>query len=474
MTPKLWSRRSPGRASQDVPATLTTACPEAPIAKAGPASGATTTVGRAVQTLASHALRLALAAVTGVVIARALQPESRGVYAVIATTAGIAVLAGQFSLEKSQIALWPDASRQRALIGNGLILGLLLGLVAAASTLTFMTVFAPLPEPHLLIIALVAVPFCVAWSNLQSILLLQSRIRPVNRASVMTGLCQCLPILLLAAAGTLNVTAVIVCWTISTVLPFVLFVHALGRSTIRGNMTLARRQLVLSGRYYLHPVAFHLLLTVDVLLLNALASPAEVGVYTVAVTVLYLAQVPAEAVTQICLPRQTVESNRDAEVATCRTIRLNLLLSAIVVGGLVITAPVLIPLVYGSAYGGSVAPLFARAPGSLALVLLRPIEQYLVRLERPLTMTAIPVGALAVNLVLNILLIPRLGAVGAGLAWSVAYLTVAGVEVLWFARVSGVPPRELLPRLSDLDPVLSRLRCRGRSHSVGEPNVDKG
>ncbi|GAA0432377.1 hypothetical protein Acor_76120 [Acrocarpospora corrugata] len=408
---------------------------------------------RALDTVACQVLRLALAAVTGVLLARALEPGSRGLYAVVATTAGITIEIGHLSLQQSQIAFWPDVAKRRALLANGLFIGLLLGLVCALVSFTASLVL-PLAPPELLAIALLAVPFGVAATNLNGIMLLRARQRLVNRAWVLTGLTQCVPLLILIALGQASVTAVIVCWALSSAAPFMLFTATLKLRSLRGRMSLARRQLGLAGRYHLGRTAFYLLLTVDVLLLNALASAREAGLYTVAAAVLSLAAAPGEAVRQLSLARQADADGDGARQATTRALRLNLLTATAVVAVLAAAAPILIPLVYGPAYAPSVAPMLALAPGAIMLALLKPVEQFLVRLSRPMTMTAIPVLALGVNLVLNAVLIPSWGAVGAALASTAAYTVIAVVELTWFVRASSTAPRELVPRRADL--VLTR------------------
>ncbi|GAA3024138.1 lipopolysaccharide biosynthesis protein [Streptosporangium longisporum] len=413
-----------------------------------------TTLKRTVQTMASHLVRLTLAALTGILIARTLQPEGRGVYAMIATTGGIAIVLGGLSIGRSQIALWPDPARHRALTGNGLLLGLLLGVASALVTLAAVTALVPVPAPHLLVVALLAVPFGVAAVNLNGIALLRSRSDLANRGVVATALVLNLPILVLSAAGKLTVAAVIVCWTLAITAPFWLLLAGLGPRAMRVEAALARRQLALSCRYHPGLVAFHLLLSADVFLLGALASPAEVGLYTVGTAFLTFSRVPADAVTQVVLPRQTVVDGAGARDVTVRVLRLNLALSALFSGALAAVSPVLVPLLYGAAFTGSVTPLLLLAPGMVALSLLRPVEQYLIRLERPATMTVIAAGALTLDLALNAVLIPRWGAAGAALAASVSYTAMAVTEIAWFATRTSTPLRALLPRPSDLKAAL--------------------
>lgn len=400
--------------------------------------------------LASRTLRLALGAVTGVVLARTLQPEGRGIYTLIATTMVTAIAVGHLSLEKSQIALWRDEARHRALITNALVLSMALGTAAALAAAVFLTVSGSPGASPLWAMALLAVPFGAASVNLTSVLLLQSRRKVVNGGAVAAGTVQCLPVLALAATGNVTVTSVVICCAVAPLVPFLFAVRALWPVSLRCEWSLVRTQLSLSSRYHVGLVACHLLLNVDVFLLSAMDSASAVGIYTVAVTLMALTRVPAEAITQVALPQQAVSGTHEAGRITARTLRLNLLVSGALIGLIAVTSPWVIPLVYGHAYAASVTPLLILAPGAVALTLTRLTEQYLVRLDRPMTMTAISCGALGVNLLLNLVTIPRWGAVGAALAATSAFTLLALLETVWFLRSARMSALDLVPRLTDL------------------------
>ncbi|WP_055481115.1 polysaccharide biosynthesis C-terminal domain-containing protein [Sphaerimonospora mesophila] len=429
-------------------------------------------VGKLLRTMASQAVPLALAAVAGVFLSRCLQPEGRGVYATVTVTAGTALVVGHLSVGRSQLALWPVLTRHRPLVGNAAILGLLLGAVSAAVAFCLVSVLHVAADPRLMVMALLAVPFGVAAVNLRGIALLQSRVGLANLATVLPAVVLYVPILVLAVTGAATVPVVVACWAVSTILPFVLFFRPLGLPA-PGEVTLARRQLTLSGRYHLGTVAVQLLLTADVLLLNALVGPAEAGLYTVATSFLALSRVPTDALAQIVVSRQAVRDESDARAVTARVIRLTLLLVCAVVGVLALAAPLVIPLVYGPAFAGSVAPLLALAPGMIPWSLQRPVEQYLVRLGRPMTMTAAAAAALAANLALNAVLIPHWGALGAALASTVGYSALALVELAWFARTARLGLADLLPRARDVRWAISALRSRRRP-ARGEAGVLTG
>ncbi|MEV1169992.1 polysaccharide biosynthesis C-terminal domain-containing protein [Nonomuraea sp. NPDC049784] len=428
----------------------------------GQAETARSAVGVVFRTLVTRAIRLGLSMVTGVLIARTLQPEGRGIYAVIATVAGAAIVVGHLSLEKSQLAMWSDRSRHRSLTTNGVILGLGVGSVSALGAMALVPVAGWPGEFWLWALALVAVPFGAAAINLNNILMLQSRMDLLNRKVVCCSLVQCLPILALAAVGHVTIASVVVCWAVSTALPFFLAARELRPISPRLDRDLVRRQLSLSSRYHVGWVAMYLLVTIDVVLLNAMDSSATVGIYTVAVTVMALTRIPGETISQVVLPEQAAGDVDDVKHVTARALRLNLLVSAALVAGLAGVSPWLVPLVYGQSFTGSVAPLIALAPGTVALMMVRPLEQYLVRLDRPMTMTVVSVTALTANILLNLVMIPRWGAVGAALASTVTYILMAFMEASRFVRSTGLAARELVPGPADLRVLLRPLTAKLR------------
>ncbi|MEU7856529.1 polysaccharide biosynthesis C-terminal domain-containing protein [Nonomuraea sp. NPDC049141] len=418
--------------------------------------------GVAFRSLATRALWLTLAMVTGAIVARFLQPEGRGIYAVITTTAGIAMLLGHLSLEKSQLALWSDRTRHPALITNGWVLGLAMGTVAAMAAVIVVAATSMPGEWHLWIWALLAVPFGAAAVNLSSVLVLQDRMDVLNRRTVVCSVGQSLTVALLAAADRITVTNVVICWAVSAALPFFFALHGLRRVPLCWDVSLVRRQFALSGRYHVGWVATYLIASLDVLLLSALQSVTASGLYTVAVTVMTLSRIPGNTITQVVLPRQAASEPDEAKRITAWSFRINLLTSSAVVATLAGASPWLIPLVYGAPFAGSVAPLLALAPGAIAFVQVRLLEQYLVRLDRPTTMTVISLLALTANVLLNLVAIPLWGVMGAAFSSSATYVFMAVLTVSRFTRTTGLPVQTLLPGAADVRLVLRPLLDRRR------------
>lgn len=399
-------------------------------------SSGNSNTAKIVQTVISQGLRLLLATVTSILIARYLQPEGRGLYAMIVSLVSTSVILGHFTIVNSQIAFWKDGALSRALTANGLLLGVGLGAVAALGAFAVSPLVFPNRPALLLAVALSAVPAMAAIINLRGILTLQARVGLVNRSILISGLVNCVSLVLLAVLGHFTISTVIVMWAVSAVLPLPSYLRALRPNLSHATRELAVRQLGLAGRYYVGNIAQHVLLwsVADIMLLNTLASASEAGLYSVAVVVTTIARVPAEAVIQVVLPQQAGGDMTASAAATARALRLLSLCSSGCAFLLAAASPLLVPWVFGPSYEGSVLPLAVLAPGVTAYGVARLTAQYLIRLDRPLSMSGITVAALAMNIALDLLLIPGWGAVGAALSSSISFGLLAAVEVVWFFR----------------------------------------
>ncbi|MBB5870809.1 O-antigen/teichoic acid export membrane protein [Allocatelliglobosispora scoriae] len=385
--------------------------------------------------MGTRAVLLCLGVGTGVVLARALGPEGRGHYTVAVTIATVAMALGHLSVEQAQISLWRDPLRRDGLIGNGPSLGLITGTAAALVTGAVLVAglrwpALGLPDPLLLGVALASVPFTTASVYVTGTSLLRGRIGVVNRSRLGAAAVQCSALVLLAALGMLTAGWVVAIFTATALLQFVL----LRPGPHRWNRSLARLTLRAGLPLHTGSSAFFLLQRVDILLLNALASPIAVGLYSVAVTVAEMTRLIADSVTQTAMPgladadeEAAIRATRRATVATFAAA----LGSAGVLGGCAWFA---LPLVYGPDFAGSAAPLIALLPGLVLLAGTRPAGAWLLRVGRPHLVSATSVAGLGLNVALNLLLVPRFGAVGCALASTAGYGALALSQLCWFVH----------------------------------------
>ncbi|WP_214412865.1 lipopolysaccharide biosynthesis protein [Sphaerisporangium fuscum] len=410
-------------------------------------------------TIMARGMVTASTAVVGVITARTLLPEGRGRYAVLIAIAWAGLVLGGLSADQGQVVLWTDSGRRPALTANALVLGVLLGVVAAPAV-GVVTVLAG-AGPACTAVMLVSVPILIAWEYLCGIALLRNRTDVLNRATILASLLWCASVIATALAGWLTAELAFALWTVYELVTVVFFVIALRPDVRRFDLGLARRTVGVGLRYHLGLVCTQLLPRIEILLVNTFGSTSQAGLYAVAVTLADLARIPVEALVKVALPRQVEGDRLRAAQITLRAARGAFLMAVVSVGGLTVLAPTLVPLVYGDAFRGSVVPFFCLTPGVVALSVARPIWIFLVRLDRPWTVTTMSVSALALDVLLGVFFIRLWGATGCAAVSSAVLTTLAAAQCAWFLRVTGTPVRRLLPRWSEIATSLSAAGTRG-------------
>jgi O-antigen/teichoic acid export membrane protein len=405
---------------------------------------------RAVAVAATRVTLLVVGTIASVVIARTLGPTGRGQYAFAVAVATTLTALAHASVEQAQIYLVSIGTTVRRLAANGVALGAGLGAAAVVLLLALSTVTG-YPSQHpfsdvALLLALATVPVSVVVLYANGLLVLQGRTDLLNRTGLLAGITQCALLVGLAAADRLTVVTVLAVWLLNAAAPLIISLSHLRPAVRDLSWDLARRELSLGLRYHAGLSSLYLLLRVDVLLLAALRSDADVGLYALAVSLVELTNIATDAVATVVMKRQVTISLEDAAVLTARVIGVTVVLATVAVLGLVVSAGFVVPLVYGEEFAGAVPALYALGPGVLALAATRSAGGYLVRLNRPWVVSLLATTAMIVNVALNLALIPRFGIVGAGLASSVAYVGLAAAYLIWMCRASGVGLRAFSPR----------------------------
>ncbi|MFC7197251.1 polysaccharide biosynthesis C-terminal domain-containing protein [Halosimplex aquaticum] len=160
-------------------------------------------------------------------------------------------------------------------------------------------------------------------------------------------------------------------------------------------------------------------------LVAALAGSSQTGYYKAALQLAeFLWFVPVAL--QTALLHSTSEmwskgqNSRVTEVAS-RVTRYSLLFTLLLVLGLWALADELIPLYYGEEFTSAILPLLFLLPGSLGFAVARPI--YSISQGKGDMKPLILASGLSalINIVLNLVLIPKYGMVGAAIATSIGY-----------------------------------------------------
>jgi O-antigen/teichoic acid export membrane protein len=159
----------------------------------------------------------------------------------------------------------------------------------------------------------------------------------------------------------------------------------------------------------------------DVFIVNYFLNPVQVGIYAVGVTVSEsLWQIPQAAATAL-FPRTARTVQGDATEFTCLILRQVLVISCVSGALLAVVSPIAIPLLFGARFAPSVPVIWWILPGTISLALGKVASSDLAGRHKTFYTSIFGIVSLVVTVVLDLVLIPRMGIVGAALASSAAY-----------------------------------------------------
>jgi O-antigen/teichoic acid export membrane protein len=416
---------------------------------------------------------LVAAGVLSIVLARAIGPSGNGEYALLATVVGVAVLVCSLGLSSGityevSRASWPA----RRAFRESYLAAVLLGALGVAGGIGFYTLTQDSVlrsvDLALVLIALASIPPFLAGQFASSILLGDDRYEAYGLLPLTTA-----AVTLVVAAGLtipFGLTGAIVGMLAAAVVTAAAGAALLARPS-PGDATHAaavqgpgpRRPLREAFRFglpgWIGNIFQQANYRFDVIILGAYASTADVGVYSVALTLASIAWVLPHGLQTVIFPRtasldagtQTGEvSTEESDAAVTRATRHSVLL--LPPAGLVVLALLaLVPLVYGRSFDQTVVLGLVLLPGVLALGVGKVLGSVVAGRGKP--RYNLYTGALSalITVALYFALIPPYGAWGAAIASSVSYFTTTVLACVFFKHVVGVPlGRALIPTAADL------------------------
>jgi O-antigen/teichoic acid export membrane protein len=385
--------------------------------------------------LGAESLGRVAALATSLLIARGLGPEEFGVFAFLS---GIAVLLA----ELGDLGLQGLASR--ALVAETVSLGAILraklwltGFVLAASGAALGLLGAGLSAARgLLLVPLVLYYAFAGWSELFGVALRAAGLRGREAITILcfrlTTLALVCATLFLAARGLGSLA-----WALAlSPAPAILIGGLFLRGARFGAAPAAAPLAVLKEAF---PLAINgglalLGLRVEVLALTFFAGELATGLFAAALKVVdSLILVPA-AITAGAMPALTREAIKGQGPVRQRTAQTLALLGVPAALGLLLLAPQVVALLYGSAYAASAEPLRLLAPSLVPIFLNNVMLNALLALGKaPLLprLTALRVG---LAIVLALALVPRFGIAGAACGFSLSELLLTPVAAVACAR----------------------------------------
>ena len=420
-------------------------------------------IGRALRDtlgiLGTRVIWSVMGVVSGVVLARWLGPHDRGILALVLLLPSTVLTLVKLGVSQATVFF---INRKEATVdqvaSNSVILAILLGVLSSAVVWALRDnllhrILSDVPAWALLL-ALVRVPMLLLDNYLYSILQATGQFGLYNRRLLQSEGLRLLLVAIFVMGLNLGLPAAVATYTFIGVVNIVWLMVNM-RETIRFSLKLdlelLQRMLSFGIRSYVQVVTAHLLLRIDVYMVQAFLGPAQTAFYALALHFTELVLEVPQAIGLVLYPKLAALPEAEIHRLTAQTCRRTLMVTVPAAAALALLGPWVITAWYGTPYAPAGAPLPWAAVGVAAMSIFVIITRDFTTRQKQRVNTVAGLLALVTNVALNIVLIPLQGIVGASLATAVAYSGACVILITFFLRESGMPWHAVLvPTREDL------------------------
>ncbi|MBB6635125.1 lipopolysaccharide biosynthesis protein [Cohnella thailandensis] len=425
------------------------------------------------QTLITMAISVAILVVnmaTGIITARFLGPEGRGVQTALILWPQFLAFAGTFGIHAALLYhMKKDPMHEAKLYYASLWLTVCAGAICVAAGLLLIPAWVEAEDVVAAQWLMATTPFVLLFFMHNALFRGREEFHLFNRMRYLVPLLTLAALLLLAMGDRLTPITSAIAYT-ATYIPVTVLamIRAMRiyRPVFAGMRSAYKKILAYGFGAYGIDLLGNLILYLDQIILIHLLAPGPLGLYVVAVSFSRVAAVFSSSINMVLYPKASSLPPGDAALLTLRVFKLSLVAALAFVAAFTVAAPFLIHLLYGSSFEGSTdifRLLVLEVVLSGAALML---AQAFMATGKPFVATVSQAIGVVLIIPLMYYLVPEHGVIGAGwalLLTSVIRLLFVAVVFEWKFRFN---LRTLLPGSDDYRWLISLIRGRKTQAAV--------
>ncbi|MFS8084764.1 MAG: oligosaccharide flippase family protein [Acidobacteriota bacterium] len=412
-------------------------------------------------TFGTRLLMLAGLVGSSVIVARWLGPEGLGTLAVLTVTVLLTLQIGSAGLPSANTYFIARDSHNLGTVWANSVVFALVGGSLLASGVVLLAEFRPAlfggVGRNLLIIATISIPFQLLTLLGLNVLLAMGRIGQLNlldSLSAALALVNAVIVLIfmrakLAMLVAFNTGAAVALGLAMLFVAGRMLARQKERRPCQPDFRLLKRMLGYGIKFYISIMASVLIFRVDLLIVNHFRGAAEAGVYAVASQVSFLLMMLPGVIAMLLFPRVASEQDPRGEFAIQVTRHASFAMLIMCIAAAL--GSFVLPLIYGAPFADSTIQLLILLPGVFLVSIESVLVQHFTGTGLPAAIPAFWLLTLAINLGLNLTLVPVFGARGAAATSTLSYALIFGLVAIYFLLKTGRHPAEtFLLRRSEL------------------------
>lgn len=402
-----------------------------------------------VRVASSNVMIILFGVATSIVTARWIGPEGNGIIAGLAVYPSLFMTIGSLGIRQSTTFFLGKGIYSESKIKTAItqIWGFTM-IVSVIVCYFLMTYFSESgSNAFWVILALLPIPFNLFVTYNSGIFLGKNDIRTFNRVNWIPPLIILVLTLLLVSYFRLSVSGALIAAIGGPLFMAVVMLFKndfLSAFSLKYDFKVIKSLLSLGLVYAFALLIINLNYKVDVIILDKLSTPYELGIYSKGANIIqYLWQIPMVLSTIVFSRSATSKDDYAFSLKVAQLLRISL----VVVGGasvlLFFLSKFVILTMYGESFFDSISVLKILLPGVLLLTIFKVMNMDLAGKGKPWVSMKAMAPALIVNVILNLLWDEKYGADGASWASTISYSLAAVLFAYFYCAETKVPMKEL-------------------------------
>lgn len=390
-----------------------------------------------------------------VIISRVLGPEGKGIYTLVLLIPGMILNFGNFGLAAANVYfIGSKKYPMKDIVANSIIQA---SIIAFFMILVSVIIFQ-IPDFKIFInssgipyvylwIAVCAIPFSLLSGMLQNVIRGREDIYNYNKITIVQSIVQLVLIVFFLLIVGIKVSGALLAYvgSIGAALIFtIVLIRKISIFSFTFNKRLFKDSLLYGMKVYFANMVSFLNYRLDMMLTALFLNPAAIGIYSISVGMAEKLFMIPSAVSVVLFPRISSCSEEEANNFTPKIVRNIFFVMIIVCLVSVFFAYPAIYILFGRDYIASYLPFLILLPGIIAFSIGGILASDLSGRGKPQFAIYASVACLIVNVILNIILIPKLGVRGAALSSAISYWADTFMLIWAFHHISKKPYREFL------------------------------
>jgi len=386
-----------------------------------------------------------------IIITRVLGPEGKGIYSLIILVPALLINFGSLGIGGANVYFVGSKKyKVQDIVSNSFFLAVFWGaaLILAFWALLqfdFFKSFIHFDESYsfYLWIVVFSIPVSLVYSFFQNIIRGNGDIVNYNKIRLLEGSLAFLGVfvlLLLLKGGIFGAVSSYIISILGAAFLTIILVGKISKIRLSLNKALLKDSVVYGTKVYIANALSFLNYRLDIFLIAFLLQPsaavAAVGFYSVAVAIAEKMFIVPGTFSTVLFPKISSAESSDANSFTPKVVRHTFFIMIVLSLFLFFTSRFLILFFFGSAFLPAVAPLLALLPGIIAFGVGGVLAADLGGRGKPEIAVYSSFSCLVINIILNIILIPYLGILGAAIASSISYWVDTLVVLIAFLKIS--------------------------------------